>query len=175
MKVSRIKEGRLSNATKSEVRLIQMTPFFSDKVAMQKRMKENPKIYEVHEAKREGLSFAVTTIFPGKIGREFFMTRGHAHRNPDPEIYHVLSGKGLLLCEDESFQHALLEKGCVAYVPGFVRHRTVNVGTHPFIFLTTYATDAGHDYGYVETHGFSKIVVTRRGGWRVEQRVGKKI
>ena len=37
---------------------------------------------------------------PGKVGDEYFMTRGHIHKQADrPEIYYGQKGSGLMLME----------------------------------------------------------------------------
>jgi glucose-6-phosphate isomerase len=44
----------------------------------------------------------VTHLYPGKVGNEYFMTRGHFHaRREQGEVYFGLRGSGLLLLQDE--------------------------------------------------------------------------
>ena len=53
--------------------------------------------------------------------------------------------------------------GVVAYVPPYWAHRTVNVGSEPFVFLACFPADAGYDYGTIAERGFGIIVVEREG------------
>lgn len=155
--------GILTNYTdKIERRLKDMKGFFLDEEGAD----EEVLIYEVFAVsapKEEGqLSYATTIIYPGKIGQEFFMTKGHYHRKEGAaEVYVCLGGKGILLIQtkDGKVSHIEMEKGTVGYVPPHHAHRTVNVGKDNFVFLAVYPSDAGHDYGEIEEKGFSKIVV----------------
>ena len=51
--------------------------------------------YEVSEFRAAGsdLIFGTTTMYPGQVGEEFFMTRGHFHERRDRgEVYYTQSG-----------------------------------------------------------------------------------
>ena len=42
----------------------------------------------------------VTRMEPGKVGDEYYMTRGHIHARPNrPEMYYGESGVGVMLLE----------------------------------------------------------------------------
>ena len=56
-----------------------------------------------------------------------------------------------------------LSKGQAVYVPRRYAHRTVNTGKEPLILFFTFAADAGHDYGSIETKGYHKMVVEKNG------------
>ena len=56
-----------------------------------------------------------------------------------------------------------LEKNQAVYVPRRYAHRTVNTGKEPLVVFYTFAADAGHDYGTIETKGYHKMVVERDG------------
>lgn len=46
------------------------------------------------------LQFGTTILYPGKVGEEYFMTKGHFHTILDTsEIYYGLSGHGMMLME----------------------------------------------------------------------------
>lgn len=127
-------------------------------------------IYEVYVAdvpEVEGhLPYCVTIIFPGQVGEEFHMTKGHFHVVRDrAEVYVGLGGEGyLLLQKDNATVRSLrLSPGTVAYVPPFWAHRSVNTGDAPLIFFAAWPGDAGHDYGPIEQRGFAKILVARDG------------
>lgn len=130
----------------------------------------DPLVYEVFQydvPERLGELFTCTTVlYPGRVGDEYFMTKGHFHEVRDrAEVYFGLQGEGYLLLETEDGEVAAtrMEAGTVAYVPPQWAHRTVNTGSEPFVFLAVYPGDAGHDYGTIETDGFKQAVVERDG------------
>src|SRR5208283_4556122 len=56
-----------------------------------------------------GLFWGNSTVFPGKVGNEFFMTKGHFHAQLDrAEYYATVSGEGLLLLMDVKRKTACL-------------------------------------------------------------------
>lgn len=95
----------------------------------------------------------VTHLNPGKVGNEFFMTRGHFHaRREQGEVYFGLRGQGLLLLQDEHGK-ARLEKVCagsVHIIPGFTAHRLINTGSEILSALAVWPTIAGHDYAALQ-------------------------
>lgn len=103
----------------------------------------------------------VTHLSPGKVGNEFFMTRGHFHaRREQGEIYFGLRGQGLLLLQDECGK-ARLEKVCagsVHRIPGFTAHRLINTGNETLSALAVWPTIAGHDYAALQ-RGFALRVM----------------
>jgi glucose-6-phosphate isomerase len=123
-------------------------------------------IYEVYAAElpeEEGqVLYCTTIIYPGKVGTEFHMTKGHYHQKRDrAEVYLGLAGEGALLLqrEDGMVKSVAMKAGTAAYVPAYWAHRTVNTGTTSFIFFAAWPGDAGHDYGTIERDGFAKILV----------------
>lgn len=132
--------------------------------------KEDPIIYSFSEKilpeENSHLQLATTSIHPGKIGEEYFMTKGHYHRRPDTsEIYLGLEGEGCLLIQtiEGEFESIDIHPGVVAYIPPYWGHRMVNTGSTPFVFFAVYCGDAGHNYGDIEKTGFVKILVEREG------------
>jgi len=113
-----------------------------------------------------GLFWGVTTLFPGKVGDEYFMTHGHSHANRTrAEYYTPVSGEGLLIRMDEG-RTTWAEKmapGTLHYLRGEHAHRVVNTGDEPLIFWACWGSDAGYDYGTIREHGFSARVVERDG------------
>lgn len=76
--------GIIENAKKSIRRLSDMKGYFIDEEAWKKMIEDgDPIIYEVYaieqEEKEGDLNFATTVLYPGKVGNEFFMTKGHYH------------------------------------------------------------------------------------------------
>ena len=53
--------------------------------------------------------------------------------------------------------------GTVHYIPGCTAHRVANTGKEPLVFLASWPSDAGYDYGSIRTTGFGKRMVLRDG------------
>jgi glucose-6-phosphate isomerase, archaeal len=112
------------------------------------------------------LASSTTVIEPGKVGEEYFMTKGHFHaRRERAEIYFGIRGEGRLVMATEDGRPHVEEMraGTIGYVPGDWAHRTVNVGKEPFVFFAAYPADAGYDYDTIEREGFPVLVVERDG------------
>jgi glucose-6-phosphate isomerase, archaeal len=131
-------------------------------------------VYEVHVTElpeEEGQILHCTTIiYPGQIGNEFHMTKGHYHAQREQgEVYLGLAGQGYLLQQTEAGDTSALEMvpGTAAYVPPYWAHRTVNVGATPFVFFAAWPGEAGHDYGTIERDGFRKLIVAQDGGGQI--------
>jgi glucose-6-phosphate isomerase, archaeal len=145
---------------------------YTDAEAAQHILASEPDrlIYEVYTTdlpEEEGhILHCTTVIYPGRVGEEYHMTKGHFHaRREQGEVYLGLTGRGYLLMQTaEGEVRALsMEAGTAAYVPPYWAHRTVNVGDEPFIFFAAWAGEAGHDYATIEQHGFRKLIVHRNG------------
>ncbi|HWA83706.1 MAG TPA: glucose-6-phosphate isomerase family protein [Fimbriimonadaceae bacterium] len=98
-----------------------------------------------------------TTLMPGRVGDEFFMTRGHRHlRRTHGELCVTVSGQGALLLMDEDRKTRLEEmsSGSTHWIDGRLAHRTVNTGDVPLIFLCAWPADCGHDYDEIARLGF---------------------
>ena len=153
-------------------RLSDLRGFFSDNEFVEEKLArgKNPIIYEVYEIPQtpsEGLfSLACAVLHPGKVGREYYFTKGHFHaKEPTSEVYVGLKGKGMLLLQTREGRvaHLPLEAGNVVYVPPRWAHRTINTGKGKMVFLAVYPSDAGHDYESIKRSGFAKLVVERGG------------
>jgi glucose-6-phosphate isomerase len=113
-----------------------------------------------------GLFLGNSTVFPGMIGDEYFMTRGHFHAKRDrAEFYSTASGTGMLVMMDELRRATVQEMsaGSTHYIPGRVAHRVVNTGAVPLTFLACWPSDAGYDYAAIEEQGFTVRVLRRSG------------
>jgi glucose-6-phosphate isomerase len=161
---------------KAEVRLSDLKDFFSDQEAVNKILSKskNPIIYEYYENSQpevEGhLNFGVTIINPGKIGKEYYLTRGHYHANENSsEVYIGLNGEGMIIMQkkDGQFSYLSMKKGVIVYVPPFWAHRTINVGKRKFSFLYIYPSNAGHDYEIIKQKGFAKIIIEENGKTKI--------
>jgi len=131
---------------------------------------ENPIVYQVFNVpvpeERGHLQHCVSVIYPGKVGAEYHMTKGHFHAHrATGEIYLGLQGEGKLLLQDEGGKVEVLEMapGSISYIPPHWAHRTVNTGAAPLVFFAVYPGEAGHDYGTIEDKGFARLVVERGG------------
>jgi glucose-6-phosphate isomerase len=113
-----------------------------------------------------GLFFGNSTVFPGVIGEEYFMTRGHFHAKRDrAEFYSTASGTGMLVLMDEQRRATVQEMGAGSthYITGRIAHRVVNTGAVPLTFLACWPSDAGYDYAAIEEQGFSVRILRRNG------------
>jgi len=152
---------------------------YADDVAFSRILKEKADAvaYEVTSytpgSKVSDLIMGVTRMSPGKVGREYYLTRGHIHANGDrPEIYHTLSGRGIMQMESPDGEVRLVEMGPqqVCYVPPFWIHRSVNIGNEDLVMFFAYPADSGQDYGIIErSNGMRvRIMDDGAGGWRAE-------
>jgi glucose-6-phosphate isomerase len=112
----------------------------------------------VEEGTEGGLFFGNTTIEPGRVGDEYFMTKGHFHAKRDRgEYYWCLRGRGalILMGEDRSCRVEWMAPGSLHYIPGHTAHRVANTGEEPLTFGACWPADAGHDYDSIARDGFS--------------------
>lgn len=152
-------------------RLSDIRPLFLDQEAA-RRLPPETELYRVQiyapvpATTEGGLCWGNTTIQPGTVGGEYFMTKGHFHsiRNRG-EYYATFSGQGALLLMDEKgvTRAETMEPGSVHYIPGHTAHRAVNTGTVPLLFIACWPSDAGHDYDTIEREGFSARMLEHNG------------
>lgn len=131
-------------------------------------------VYTVEEhrnvADDGALIIGTSTLLPGRVGEEFAVTRGHLHARANrAELYHCLSGRGVMLLETvEGRTEAVpLKAGEAVHVPGYWVHRSVNTGEEPFVTLFCYPADAGQDYELIQGAGgmASLVVADGADGW----------
>jgi glucose-6-phosphate isomerase len=168
-------DGVLSPSMSTKRSLKDLDGFFADTRATESILKSgrDPIIYEVYEClhPQEGghVNYGTTILYPGKVGKEFYMTKGHFHlKEASSEVYLGLEGEGLILLQSRTgnSEYSRVSRGDVIYVPPGWGHRAVNAGTQKLVFFFTYQADAGHDYESVQKRGFPKLVVEEHG--RVE-------
>lgn len=116
--------------------------------------------------------FGVTRMVPGRVGREYFLTRGHIHANANrPEIYYGESGRGVMLLESPEGEIRAVEIAArtIVYVPPYWIHRSANTGPDDLVMTFAYPSDSGQDYGVIaETGGMkARVVDDGAGGWRL--------
>jgi len=152
--------------------LSDMRGYYADQTSYEAMLATgDPCLYEVYEIPRpetEGeLLHGLSVLHPGKVGDEYFMTKGHFHSVLETaEVYYCLQGEGMMVMETPEGDWAVevLHPGRVLYVPPRWAHRSVNTARDTdLITFYAYPAYAGHDYGTIETRGFRVRVVERDG------------
>ena len=159
-----------------ERKLSLMQGIFLDQQAFQQKLdEEDIVLYEVYELIRPEvpgeLRSGISIVHPGKVGKEFFMTKGHFHSVLETgEIYYCLQGTGYMVMETPEGDWSVEElcPGRVLYVPPRWAHRSVNTGVEgDLITFFVYPGHAGHDYRTIEEQGFRKLVIEDEGKIKV--------
>jgi len=166
-------EGVMKNPDNVLVRRASdMRGHYADESALERLIKEHndPIHYEVFEKiipeEAGQLQHCISKLYPGVVGEECFMTKGHYHAVAETaEIYLCICGQGYMLNKlpDGSCVAEPMVRGRSVYVPPFWGHRSINTGHQPLISFCIYPGNAGHNYGDVETEGFPKRVFFRNG------------
>ena len=108
-----------------ERRLSDLQGLFTDSGAEAELMVQNPLVYQVFETEENPavdgqIRFSTTVIQPGKVGLEYFFTKGHFHGKADrSELYYGLLGEGMLLLQTPEGQidAQLMKPGAASFVP----------------------------------------------------------
>ena len=171
-------DGSMAGATGSYTkRLGDMAGVYRDRAAYEAQLAErgaDAVVYTVQEHRNVeddgALIIGTSTLLPGRYGSEYAVTRGHLHARPNrAELYHCLSGSGVMLLEtvDGGSEAVPLSAGQAVHVPGHWVHRSVNTGDVPFVTLFCYPADAGQNYSLIEEAGgmATLIVDDGAGGW----------
>lgn len=170
--------GALEGASgRYQKRLIDLEGVYADTNAFARAAADQGDriVYEVSEVRPSAnpgdMTFGVTRMDPGKIGDEFFVTRGHIHSVANrPEIYVGYAGKGLMLMESPEGEIEVVEiaPGILCYVPPYWIHRSVNTGDADLVMLFSYPSDSGQDYAIIEASGGMKcrIIEDGNGHWK---------
>jgi glucose-6-phosphate isomerase len=149
-------------------RLSNMRGQFLDSAAFQAALESDDallyEVYEIRRPERAGeLLQGISIVHPGKVGAEYYMTKGHFHTVLDTaEVYYCLRGQGFMVMEDPEGEWSVmpLRPQSVLYVPPRWAHRTVNTSPdEDLVTFFVYPGDAGHDYGSIEKQGYRKLVV----------------
>lgn len=144
---------------------------FYDKPAVEENIRQGDHVvYEIRYhpfiTSTSDMALGTTTIFPGKIGDEYHMTKGHFHESNDqPEIYHCVRGEGILqmMSAEGEYYAAAWKPNTITHIPPQFAHRVVNTGTEPLVFVAVFHVAAGHDYRLIELRGFKYRIVDRHG------------
>jgi len=148
-------------------RLSDLAKMFGDQQAVAQSIANgNPLVYEIRHhpffTSKSDMALGTSIIFPGKVGNEYYMTKGHFHERDDqPEIYYCVQGEGVLqmMSMDGEYHAAPWKVGTITHIPPQFAHRVVNTGTIPLVFVSVFHVAAGHVYGPVETRGFKYQIV----------------
>jgi glucose-6-phosphate isomerase, archaeal len=144
-------------------RLKDLPGFFGDRESLS-RLDPETIVYSVQawmpvaEGTKGGLYFGVSTIMPGRVGQEYFMTKGHFHALSDRgEFYWGVKGNGMLILMDRNRTTWAEEvcPGSLHYIPGEVAHRLANTGNSNLVVGASWPADAGYDYEEIAINGFS--------------------
>jgi glucose-6-phosphate isomerase len=166
-------KGTMDNPHEHLVRRAsEMRGYYAGEAALEALIAEHddPVHYEIFEApvpeEHGQIRFCISKLYPGLVGEECFMTKGHYHAVMETgEVYLCLRGQGLLMMKTAggACQWQECTPGRLVYVPPRWAHRSVNTGEEPLISLCLYPGEAGHNYGDIKTHGFPKRVYKRDG------------
>jgi glucose-6-phosphate isomerase len=152
--------------------LSQMEGMFLDNERLKEMIKSSDiLVYEFYDLgipeTAGNLAYGTTILYPGKVGNEFFMTKGHFHAKIDTaEVYYCIKGNGYILMENINGETEIQEMkpGVSIYVPPSYAHRSINISkTEPLISFFTFRADAGHDYKTIESKGFKKMLIDKNG------------
>ena len=132
-------------------------------------------VYEFHEMDVPGnagdLAYGISIVYPGKVGDEYYMTKGHFHSVLDTgEVYYCLSGHGYMMLESPEGDWRCLEllPGSMVYCPRRYAHRSINVSpSEPLRTFFVFRGDAGHDYGTIEEKGYRNLLVEENGAPKI--------
>ncbi len=153
--------------------------YYADEAALEKLIAEqnDPIHYETFECdipeEFGQVKFCISKLYPGRVGDEFFMTKGHYHTLIETgEQYLCLRGHGLMMMKtsDGECRWEEFAPGRMVYAPPYWAHRSINTGDEPLISLCLYPGNAGHNYGDILTEGFPKRAMFRDGKLVLESR-----
>jgi len=136
---------------------------FADQAEVRRLAPNHPLMYDFVDLRDtlpgSALSFGLTTLYPGTLGGEFYMTRGHFHARAQDsdEVYLGVSGSGLLQLQSRegAGREMELKAGSLLYTPLAWAHRTINTGSEPLVFFSIWPSSTAYDYAEI----------TRRGGF----------
>lgn len=169
-------DGRLEGSEgRYEKRLEDLAGVYRDDEAYARAVRDwgSRPVYWVESSSTQtgpgALITGISVMEPGRIGDEFFMTRGHLHEQPEfAELYYCLAGRGVMIMDSVAGETRAVEMtpGTAVYVPGHWIHRSVNVGTDRFVTLFSYGEEAGQDYDIIgQGGGMRSLVVSATAGW----------
>ena len=152
------------DAAQSHRTLADLKGVFADEAA-RAAMPQDTQVYRVlthengeREGQEGGLFFGTSFVNPGRVGGEYFMTKGHYHaKRNTAEYYFCISGHGALILMDEEGNTWMeeMERGTLHYIPRCVAHRLANTGDEVLAVGCCWSTECGHDYASIAEKGFT--------------------
>ena len=144
-----LKDGLSPDRESIKRQLSNMNGMYSDQKAYEQLIKEDPLIYEFYDCgileKESSIAFGTSITYPGKVGNEYFMTKGHFHNIMDTaEVYYCLSGCGYMMMETMrgNWETQKMTTGTAVYVPGNYAHRSINTSDlEPLVTLFAFRGD----------------------------------
>jgi len=128
---------------KSVRKLKDLRGVFSSKILVD----GNKKVYETYTKKYSPINLTLTEIEPGNVDGEFFLTKGHIHKNRTPEFYILLEGNGLLLLQKgNKIKEIKLKIGKINLISEGYAHRLINVGNTRLKVMTIYHENSKPNY-----------------------------
>lgn len=175
--------GMTGHTGRYEKRLSELAGLYLDAAAHAALVRQlgDPVVYDVEDfrpgSQGGDLIHGVTRMNPGRVGNEFFLTRGHIHARPDrPEIYYGQSGHGLMQLESPEGETRIVEVRAqtICYVPPYWIHRSINVGSDDLVMVFAYPSDSGQDYGIIHASGGMRhrVMADGLGGWQLAENAG---
>jgi glucose-6-phosphate isomerase, archaeal len=175
--------GVMGAATRHyQKRLADLAGLYADAPSFEalRRERGDEVVYEVYEFRASeapgDLVVGTSVMKPGRVGAEYFLTRGHRHRLADrSEVYYCQAGSGVMLMEAPGGETRAvpLTRQSVVYVPPHWIHRSVNTGPDTLVTVFCYAADAGQDYEVIERAGGMRMRVVADGaGWKLVENPG---
>ncbi|MBT3201123.1 MAG: cupin domain-containing protein [Phycisphaerales bacterium] len=152
--------------------LSEMAGMYADQAAFDAMVAGgDPLVYEFYDlgvpSDAGEIAFGTSITYPGKVGAEYFMTKGHFHSILETaEVYYCLSGEGQMMMENPEgdWKSVEMSAGTAVYVPARYAHRSINTSaTEPLVTFFAFRGDAGHDYGTIEEKGYRNLLVERDG------------
>ena len=160
-----------SNVNKITRYIKDLEGMFIDEQARKNKNQDNVayevcSYHPVAENTKGGLFWGITHLYPGLIGDEFMMTKGHFHTDKDSaEYYWGIEGEGMLIMMngDGDTWAEKMSHGSLHYIPGNTAHRVANTGSAILSFGACWPSDAGHDYDSIKERGFTKRLLNING------------
>lgn len=130
-----------------KVYLHDLAPYYQNK---EQCFNSQQVVYEVSvlEGKAD-LLYGVTTVHPGQVDEEYFMTKGHRHQNQAlGEVYLGHLGHGVLRLwqQDGSVVDEAVFPGSVHLIDGTQGHRLINTGQQDLVVQAVWSKQAGYCY-----------------------------
>ena len=164
-----LENGQCPERESSKRYLSDVKSIFYDTAEAEKILTDDDQlIYEFYELPMlqdsGDMAFGTSITYPGTIGDEYFMTKGHFHSILNTaEVYYCLSGNGMMMMENSNGQWECreLKAGAALYVPKGFAHRSINTGSRPLVTFFCFRADTGHDYKTIAGQGFRHLVVKK--------------